>query len=256
LEDEKLPVTDHLEELRWRLIKCLIALAVGFIVSYAFVKPIFNFFVSPLVTVMPPGSRLIYTSLPEAFITNLKLSFFAGLILALPVIFYQLWKFIMPGLYERERRYVIPFVLVATVFFILGVGFAFFVVFPFGFRFFLGYSSESISAFPTLKEYLSFATSLLLAFGVIFELPVVIFFLAKIGIVNHNMLKRQRKYALLINSIVSAVITPPDVISMLFMMVPLQVLYELSIWVAYFVRKGKTVEQPEEEEEALPGEPE
>ena len=174
MEDEKLPVTDHLEELRWRLIKCLIAVAAGFSLSYAFVQPVFNFFVSPLVKVMPPGSRLIYTSLPEAFITNLKLAFFAGLILALPVIFYQLWKFVMPGLYERERRYVIPFVLVATAFFILGVSFAFFVVFPFGFRFFLGYSSESISAFPTLKEYLSFATSLLLAFGVVFELPVVI----------------------------------------------------------------------------------
>jgi len=256
LEDEKLPVTDHLEELRWRLIKCLIAVAAGFSLSYAFVQPVFNFFVSPLVKVMPPGSRLIYTSLPEAFITNLKLAFFAGLILALPVIFYQLWKFVMPGLYERERRYVIPFVLVATAFFILGVSFAFFVVFPFGFRFFLGYSSESISAFPTLKEYLSFATTLLLAFGVIFELPVVIFFLAKIGIVNHAMLRRQRKYAVLIIAIVSAVITPPDVISMLFMMVPLLVLYEISIWVAYFVRKGKTAEQPVEEEDALSGESE
>ena len=252
MEDEKLPITDHLEELRWRLIKCLIAVAVGFGVSYAFIKTIFNFFVSPLVAVMPPGSRLIYTSLPEAFITNLKLAFFAGLILALPVIFYQLWKFIMPGLYESERRYVIPFVIIATLFFILGACFAFFVVFPFGFRFFLGYSSESISAFPTLKEYLSFTTSLLLAFGAIFELPVVIFFLAKIGIVNHEMLKRQRKYALLVNSIVSAVITPPDVISMLFMMLPLQILYEFSIWVAYFVFKGKTVPQ---EEETLPDEP-
>lgn len=252
MEDEKLPVTDHLEELRWRIIKCLIAVAVGFSVSYAFVQPIFNFFVSPLVKVMPPGSRLIYTSLPEAFITNLKLAFFAGLILSLPVIFYQIWKFVMPGLYEHERRYVIPFVLLATTFFILGASFAFFVVFPFGFRFFLGYSSESISAFPTLKEYLRFATSLLLAFGVIFELPVVIFFLAKIGIVNHGMLKRQRKYAVLVIAIVSAVITPPDVISMLFMMLPLMVLYEISIWVAYFVYRKKASPQ---EEEPLSDEP-
>lgn len=252
MEDEKLPVTDHLEELRWRLIKCLIAVAVGFGVSYAFVQPIFNFFVSPLVEAMPPGSRLIYTSLPEAFITNLKLAFFAGLILSLPVIFYQLWKFVMPGLYERERRYVIPFVLVATVFFILGVSFAFFVVFPFGFRFFLGYSSESISAFPTLKEYLSFATTLLLAFGVVFELPVAIFFLAKIGIVSPAMLKRQRKYAVLIIAVVAAVITPPDVISMLFMMLPLIILYEISIWLAHFVYKKRSAPQ---EEESLPEEP-
>ena len=117
MEDEKLPITDHLEELRWRLIKCLIAVAVGFGASYAFIQPIFNFFISPLIDVMPPGSRLIYTSLPEAFITNLKLSFFTGLILALPVIFYQLWKFVMPGLYESERRHVIPFVIIATAVF-------------------------------------------------------------------------------------------------------------------------------------------
>jgi sec-independent protein translocase protein TatC len=251
LEDDKLPITDHLEELRWRLIKSLIAVGLGFCVSYAFIKPIFNFFISPLVAVMPPGSRLIYTSLPEAFITNLKLAFFTGIMLAAPVIFYQLWKFVMPGLYDTERRHVIPFVLVATAFFIMGVSFAFFVVFPFGFRFFLGFSSESISAFPTLKEYLSFTTSLLLAFGVIFELPVIIFFLAKIGIVNHTMLKKQRKYAILINSIVSAVLTPPDVISMLFMMLPLQILYEFSVWVAYFVNKGKVPDS-----EVLPAEPE
>lgn len=243
MEEDKLPITDHLEELRWRLIKCLIAIAVGFAASYGFAKQIFNFFISPLIKVMPPGSRLIYTSLPEAFITYLKMSFFTGIILATPVIFYQIWKFVMPGLYERERRYVIPFVLIATGFFLLGVSFAFFVVFPFGFRFFLGYATDGISAFPTLKEYLSFATSLLLAFGVIFELPVVIFFLAKIGVVNHAMLKRQRKYAFLINAIVAAVLTPPDVLSMMFMMVPLTVLYELSIWVAYFVYKGKLAKQ-------------
>ena len=212
--DEKLPITDHLEELRWRLIKCLIAIGVGFCISYAFAKQIFNFFISPLVKALPPGSRLIYTSLPEAFITYLKISFFVGIILATPVIFYQIWKFVMPGLYERERRYVFPFVLIATAFFVLGV---------------------------------SFATSFLLAFGVIFELPVIIFFLAKIGIVNHIMLRKQRKYAILINAIVSAVLTPPDVVSMMFMMVPLQVLYELSVWVAYFVRKRSRESVPTQE---------
>jgi sec-independent protein translocase protein TatC len=243
LEDEKLPITAHLEELRWRLIKCLVAVGIGFGVCYAFIKPIFNFFISPLVKVMPPGSRLIYTALPEAFVTYLKVAFFAGIILAMPVIFYQLWKFVMPGLYERERRYVIPFVLVATLFFLMGVSFAFFVVFPFGFRFFLGYATEGISAFPTLKEYLSFATTFLLAFGIIFEMPVIIFFLAKIGIVNHTVLKKQRKYAVLINAIVSAVLTPPDVVSMMFMMVPLLALYEISVWVAYLVEKGKAADQ-------------
>ena len=237
--EERLPVTDHLEELRWRIIKCFIAVAIGFVLSYAFSKEIFNFLVSPLIKVMPKGGHLIYTALPEAFITYFKVSFLAGIIIAVPAILYQTWKFVMPALYENEKRYVFPFVIIATIFFILGVGFAFYVVLPFGFKFFLGFSTDNITALPSLREYLGFVTKLLLAFGITFELPVIIYFLAKMGIVTQAMLARKRKYAILIVFIVAAILTPPDVISQILLAVPLLVLYEVSIWVAYFARHGK-----------------
>ena len=246
MEEDKIPINDHLEELRWRLVKCVIAIAVGFVGTYAFSEKIFNFLVSPLVKVMPEKSQLIYTSLPEAFLTYLKVSFFAGLILATPVILYQIWKFVMPGLYEKERKYVLPFVLIATVFFFTGSSFAFFVVFPLGFAFFLGFSTDTISALPSMKEYLSLSMKLLFAFGITFELPVIMFFLAKMGLVNHTTLRKKRKYAILIVVVVAALLTPPDVISQVLLAIPLIALYEVSIWVTYLVRRKKDAKKDEE----------
>jgi sec-independent protein translocase protein TatC len=239
VEEDKLPIHDHLEEFRWRLIKCVIAVAVGFVATYAFKERIFQFLVSPLVKVLPENSFLIYTSLPEAFITYLKVAFFAGLVLSTPVIFYQIWKFVMPGLYENERRYVLPFMLVATMFFVSGVSFAYYVVFPYGFQFFLGFQTEHIAAMPAMKDYLGLVMKLMLAFGITFELPVIMYFLAMMGIVNPGMLKRNRKYAILIVFVVAAILTPPDVISQTMLAIPLLVLYEVSIWVTHFVRKKK-----------------
>ncbi|MEA2101391.1 MAG: twin-arginine translocase subunit TatC [Thermodesulfobacteriota bacterium] len=247
MEEEKLPITDHLEELRSRIIKCLIAVGAGFLGTYAFSEKIFSFLVAPLVKVMPEGSNLIYTSLPEAFFTYLKVSFFAGLVLSLPVILYQLWKFVLPGLHRNESRYVLPFVLMATIFFLVGAGFAFFIVFPLGFKFFLGFSTDNISALPSLKEYLSLSLRLLLAFGITFELPVVMYFLAKMGIVNYQMLAQQRKYAIMIVVVVAAVLTPPDIISQVLLAIPLIGLYELSIWVTRFVNRGKDEDQAVDE---------
>ncbi len=237
VEEDKLPIHDHLEELRWRLIKCVIAVAVGFVATYAFKEQIFGFLVWPLVKVMPENSQMIYTSLPEAFITYLKVAFFSGLILATPVIFYQIWKFIMPGLYPNERRYVLPFILVATLFFLGGVSFAYYVVFPFGFMFFLGFQTESISAMPAMKEYLGLVMKLMFAFGVTFELPVIMFFLAKMGLVSPEGLKRKRKFAILIVFVMAAILTPPDVISQTLLAIPLLILYEVSIWVTRFAGK-------------------
>ena len=239
MENGKLPITDHLEELRWRIVKCLIAIAVGFFITYSFSRQIFNLLTYPLISAMPEGGKLIYTSLQEAFVTYLKVSFFSGIVLATPVIFYQIWKFVMPGLYENERRYVFSFVITACFFFLLGAGFAFFVVFPFGFKFFLSFSTDRIAALPSMKDYLNLCISLLLAFGFTFEMPVIMFFLAKMGLVNHQMLRRQRKYAILIISIVAALLTPPDVLSMALLGIPLWRLYEISIWVTYFVGKEK-----------------
>jgi sec-independent protein translocase protein TatC len=240
-EENKLPITNHLEELRWRLIKCFLAIAVGFCITYSFSEQIFKLLTWPLVRAMPPGGKLIYTSLQEAFVTYLKVSFFAGIVLATPVIFYQVWKFVMPGLYKNERKYIFWFVVSACFFFLLGASFAFFVVFPFGFKFFLSFATDRITALPAMKDYLNLCISLLLAFGFTFEMPVVMFFLARIGLINYQMLRKYRKYAILIISIVAALLTPPDVLSMGLLGIPLWILYELSIVVTFFVRKEKAV---------------
>ena len=230
--DQKLPITSHLEELRKRLIICFIAIGIGFFCSYFFSKKIFNLLMSPLIEVLPSGGSFIFTGLTEAFFTYLKVSLLAGIFVASPVILYQIWSFIAPGLYEKEKRYALPFVFFSTIFFVGGALFGYFVVFPFGFRFFMSFASETILALPSIKEYLSFSTRLLFAFGIVFELPLFVLFLSKIGVVNAKMLSSQRKYALVLVFIVSAILTPPDVTTQLMMVVPLLLLYELSIWVA------------------------
>jgi sec-independent protein translocase protein TatC len=238
--EEKQPFMGHLEELRKRLIVCAIAVGVGFVVSYVFSEKLFQLLVSPLIEVMPAGERLIFTNLPEMFLTYLKVAFIAGAMLASPVIFYELWLFIAPGLYQKEKKLVIPFVVASTILFVGGSLFGYFVVFPFGFRFFMGFSNEFVQALPSVKQYFAFSSRLLFAFGMVFELPVVIFFLARIGLVTSDFLKRKRKYAILMTFVAGAILTPPDVITQLFMAVPLILLYEISIVVAKIAgRKGK-----------------
>jgi sec-independent protein translocase protein TatC len=243
--EEKQPFMGHLEELRKRLIVCAIAVGVGFVVSYVFSEKLFQLLVSPLIEVMPAGERLIFTNLPEMFLTYLKVAFIAGAMLASPVIFYELWLFIAPGLYQKEKKLVIPFVIASTILFVGGSLFGYFVVFPFGFRFFMGFSNEFVQALPSVKQYFAFSSRLLFAFGMVFELPVVIFFLARIGLVTADFLKRKRKYAILLTFVAGAILTPPDVITQVFMAVPLILLYEISIVVAKIAgrkRKEKDME--------------
>ncbi len=247
VEETRMPFLEHLEELRKRIVICLISIGVGFVIAYAFSKKLFHFLMLPLLKVMPPGEKLIFTNLPEAFFAYLKVAFLAGFLLAIPMVFYQLWKFISPGLYSHERKYIIPFVLSSSLFFVGGALFGYFVVFPFGFKFFLSFASDTMKALPSVKQYLSLSTRLLLAFGVIFELPIIILFLSKLGIVNHVMLRKGRKYALLLSFILAAILTPPDVITQILMALPLIVLYEISIWVSKtFGKKPHQKEAPEE----------
>jgi sec-independent protein translocase protein TatC len=244
--DSKMPFTQHLEELRRRLIICFIAVGVGFLISYFFAKQIFEIIMRPLIKVLPPGEKLIFTALPEAFITYLKVALLAGIGLASPVIIYQFWRFLAPGLYTRERKALLPIVLFSTVFFLGGALFGYFVVFPFGFKFFIGFASDSIRALPSIREYLKFATKLLFAFGLIFELPLFAFFLARLGLIRVETLKKQRKYAILIIFIVAAILTPPDVVTQLMMAGPLLLLYELSVWIVkVFGRKPLEVQEEE-----------
>ena len=237
IDDVKQPFLSHLTELRSRLIYCAIAIGIGFIASYIFAEDLFAILVSPLKENLPADDKLIFTNLPEMFLTYLKTAFVTGILLASPVIFYQLWMFIAPGLYQKEKKYIIPFVLCSTLLFVGGALFGYFIVFPFGFKFFLGYANEYIQALPTVKQYFSFSTKLLLAFGVVFELPVVIFFLSRMGIVTPAFLKKNRKYAILLTFALAAIFTPPDVITQCMMAVPLIVLYEAGIIIALLFGK-------------------
>jgi sec-independent protein translocase protein TatC len=242
LPDGRMSFTEHLEELRRRLIISLIAVGVGFVVSYSFADRLFALLVRPLIKVMPPGEKLVFTALPEAFFTYFKVALIAGVAFASPVIIYQVWCFVAPGLYERERRLLLPVVLSSTLFFLGGALFGYFVVFPFGFKFFISFAGDHVRVMPTLKESLGFATWLLLVFGIVFETPLVILILARLGIVNAAKLRRNQKYAVLIIFIVAAILTPPDLVSQLLMAVPLLILYEMGIWIAKLFGKKPTAQ--------------
>jgi len=236
IDEQKMPLTDHLEELRTRFIRILIALGIGFVLCFFVKERIFSIIIYPLSDIMPDGSAMIFTSLPEAFFTYLKVSLFAAIFITSPYTLYQIWKFVSPGLYVSEKKYVVPFVLLSTLFFLGGAFFAYFLVFPLGFAFFLAFATEFIKPMLSMREYLGFSMKLLLAFAIIFELPIFMFFLAKIGLVNSQVLKKRRKYAILIIFAVAATLTPPDVVTQTMMAIPLILLYELSILV---VRKGE-----------------
>ncbi|MGD8210841.1 MAG: twin-arginine translocase subunit TatC [Desulfobacterales bacterium] len=247
-EDEKLPFTSHLEELRKRLITAFIAVGVGFVVSFGFKERLFGILVQPLINVMKEGENLIYTGLPEAFFTYLKVSLLSGLIVASPVLLYQFWMFVAPGLYRNERRLMVPIVILSSFFFIGGALFGYFVVFPWGFKFFLGFATDTIRPLPSMKEYFGFSAKLLLAFGLVFELPLVLTFMAKLGIVSVDFLKKNRKYALLLFFAGAAILTPPDVITQILMAMPLMVLYEVSIIGARIFGKKKVMPEEAEQE--------
>ncbi|PKN60196.1 MAG: twin-arginine translocase subunit TatC [Deltaproteobacteria bacterium HGW-Deltaproteobacteria-11] len=238
--EDKLPLTAHLEELRKRLVRSLIAIGVGFGACYYFKDGLFKIITKPLRDVLPKDSYMIYTSLPEAFFTYMKIAFFASLVLTAPFTLYQIWKFISPGLYSREKKYVIPFVLTSTLLFFGGILFAYFLALPPAFGFFVEFSTDSLRPMFTMREYLSFALKFLLAFGVSFQLPVFIFFMTKLGIVNSQLLAKQRRYAILIIFITAAILTPsPDAFTQIIMAIPLMVLYEFSVFIAKFAEKKK-----------------
>ncbi len=238
MDDVKMPLTAHLEELRWRLIKALVGIAVGFACSYQYANFLFAFLTAPLEGIRShPGHavNLIGTGVTEAFFTKLKVALIAGIFLSSPWTFYQIWRFVAPGLYPQEKRYALPFVGFASFFFLAGAAFCYALVLPVGYRFFLEqYGSIAVRPELRVSEYLSFTSRMLLAFGVTFELPVVTFFLARAGVVTHRHMLHYLRYAILGIFILAAVLTPgPDVASQLLMAAPLLVLYLVSIGVAF-----------------------
>jgi len=241
MNDATMPLTAHLEELRWRLIRAFAAIAVAFAVCYGFSDRIFTILTQPLLGAGDQQLLLIGTGVTEAFFTRLKVTFIAAIFAASPVIFYQAWRFVAPGLYANERRTAIPFVFAGTFFFVAGAVFCYFLVFPVGYAFFLEeYRTIGVSPSIRISEYLSFASRMLLAFGVTFELPVVTFFLARVGLVTHRMLLKWFRYAIVVIFIVAAVLTPgPDAASQFLMATPLLFLYVVSIGVAWFFGRSR-----------------
>ncbi len=258
MSEEKLPFTEHLKELRKRFIICAIAIGVGFLVSYGFAERILEILCRPWLNALPKGQqiKLIATAPHEVFFTNMKVAFLAGIMLAVPVILYQLWCFIAPGLYEKERRAVLPVVFFSSFFFIGGALFGYFAVFPYGFQFFASFTTDYITLMPTTREFLSFTTRMLFGFGVVFELPIFAYFLGRLGLITAKLLRRIRKGAIVAIFIIAAAITPsPDVFSQLMMAGPLLILYEASVWIVHFCEKKKTAEEETDEEEPAPPAP-
>ena len=231
----RMPLMDHLRELRTRILRALLAVLAGFCLCYWQAPRLQAALEAPLLktlqTLPEVTGKLMFTGLAEAFLVEVKVALAAGFLVAAPFVFYQFWAFVAPGLYPQERRLLIPLALATGLFFVAGACFGYFVVFPPAFEFFLSYNSDTVTAMPALAEYFGFCIQLLLAFGLIFELPVLAFFLARFGLINAAMLKKARCYAYIAAFIIAAVLTPPDVVSQLLMAGPLLLLYELSIQV-------------------------
>ena len=232
-------LTEHLEELRWCVLKSILAVVLASAVSYFFTDAIFAFVVAPLRQNLQPGQNLIGTSVTEAFFVEIKVALAAGVLFSSPFIFYQIRRFIAPGLSRRERKWVLPFVLCATVFFVSGAFFCYRFVLPVAFKYFIE-QYESLGVNPAIRigEYFTFFFRMVLAFSATFELPVFTFFLVRVGIWDYRFMLRSFRYALVIIFVIAAMLTPtPDVINQSLLAVPMLILYLLSIGIAYIWRR-------------------
>ncbi len=247
IDASKAPLLDHLIELRTRLVRCVAAFLVCFIIGFILADRVFGILVQPLVDAYGPDTvgKLIYTKLYEAFFVKVKVAAFAGICLAFPIIANQLWAFVAPGLYRRERRAFLPFLAATPILFSMGASLAYFGVMPAAFKFFLSFQTDGAvngitqEALPAMGEYLDLVTGMILAFGISFLLPVLLMLLERAGIITRTQLKAGRRYAIVAAFAIAAVITPPDVWSQIALAVPLILLYELSIVGIWFTERRR-----------------
>ncbi len=240
---EPMTLLDHLKELRIRLTRIVVVLIIGFFACYAVSELAYNFLTEPLTSNMPANASLIYTSPPGLFFVYLKVAFVLSFFVSSPYTFYQLWAFVAPGLYTEEKKVLIPLALISAFFFIAGAAFCYFMVLPIAFKFFMGFATATITPMISVEEYLSFVLKLLIAFGVVFEMPLFSFFLARMGLVTAKKMRKWRKYSILMMFMTAALLTPPDVFSQTLMAMPMILLYEISIFIAQMVEKDKSAEK-------------
>jgi sec-independent protein translocase protein TatC len=230
--EKRMSFIEHLEELRSRIIKCVITVFVFSCISYVFVKQILSYAIKPV-------GKVVFISPQEAFFSYIILAFFIGLFISSPIIIFQIWRFVSAGLLRHERRALLIYGPISFLLFILGVAFAFFIILPIGVRFLLGFGTDFLQPMISISRYISFAGMLLLGFGIVFQLPLVILFLTQVGWVSTISLRRNRKYAILLIFIISAMMTPPDVITQILMAGPILLLLEVSIWLAVLAERKK-----------------
>jgi len=242
-DEKKMPFLDHLEELRWTLIRSFVAIFLAAVVCFIFHKQIVDFLRLPA----PDDLQLIYLGPTEGFMVYIKVALFSGLVVALPFVAYEFWKFIVPGLLAKERKLVPPIVFFTVFCFLVGGAFAYLVIVPFAMKFLLGFQTEYLSATLAIGKYLGFVVTLILVFGVVFELPVLSFFLTSVGILTPDFMRSKRRYGIVTIVILAALLTPPDLVTQIMLAVPLIFLYEISIWVSAMVVKKKTEEDEEED---------
>ena len=256
IDDTQAPLLDHLIELRTRLMRALVALAIAFAVCFYFADEIFGFLVRPLTAAFPPGEgRLIYTKLYEAFFVEVKVALFAAFFISFPVIANQIWAFVAPGLYAKEKKAFLPFLIATPVLFTMGAALAYYVVMPTAFHFFLGFEGQKgglkLEALPGTGDYLALVMQFILAFGISFLLPVLLMLLNRAGIISRQQAIGARRYAIVGIFVVAAVATPPDVVSQLLLAIPLLLLFEGTLVLMWFTERSDARAKAAEAAEAL-----
>jgi sec-independent protein translocase protein TatC len=242
------PFVSHLIELRDRLVRASIAVAIAFGVLAIFPGPsaLYDLLAAPLVAQLPKGSTLIATNVISPFLVPLKITLMAAFLAVLPIVLYQVWAFVAPGLYSHEKKLVLPLVFSSTLLFFVGVAFCYFFVFGQVFKFIQSFAPKSITAAPDIEAYLSFVMSMFIAFGAAFEVPVIVVMLARMGVVTVEKLREFRGYFIVVAFVIAAIITPPDVVSQLALAIPMCILYEVGVFASgYFIRYSKAPETPE-----------